>query len=258
VRRLNRRLRVAIALGALAAVATVVAVFSPQDSVGARGAFGALPLDHYACYPARFSAFKPRPLRLENQFGGATARVFRPTRICAPARKNAEPVRNRLAHLVCYSLTDVQGPEQQSRSVSLSNQFGVLPAKVVVVPPESLCLPASKRLGTLIPPAVPRNLDHYVCYTIDPSRPFDRRHARVRDQFGTSTDAILVPKTLCVPTRKNGSKLVQPRVHLVCYSDKSGARGRPARFRTQFGLLRSSPTVRNLFCVPSLKRLTLG
>jgi hypothetical protein len=259
VRRVNRRLRAAIVLGALAAVAVAVAVFSAQGSVGARASFGALPLDHYACYAATFSGFKPRPVRLENQFGRATARVVRPLRICAPAKKNAEPVRNRLAHLVCYSLTGVQGPEQQSRSVSVSNQFGVLPARVVVVPPESLCLPASKRLGTLSPPAtVPTKLDHFVCYRIEPSRPFDRRRARVRDQFGTFTDAILVPKTLCVPTRKNGSKLVQPRVHLVCYSDKSGARGRPARFRTQFGVLRSSPTVRNLFCVPSLKRLTLG
>ena len=258
MRRVNRRLRAAILLGAFAAVATVVAVFSAQGSVGTRASFGALPLDHYACYPARFSTFKPRRVRLENQFGKATARVLRPMRLCAPAQKNAEPVRNRIAHLVCYSLTDVQGPEEQSRSVSLSNQFGVLPAKVVVVPPESLCLPASKRLGDVTPPAVPGKLDHYVCYTIDPSRPFERRNVRVRDQFGTSTDAILVPKTLCVPTRKNDSRLIQPRVHLVCYSDKSGARGRPARVRTQFGVLQSSVSARNLFCVPSLKRLTLG
>lgn len=259
MRRVNRRLRAAVLLGAFAAVAAVDAVFSAQGGVGARASFGALPLDHYACYPARFSTFKPRPVRLENQFGKATARMFRPLRICAPAQKNAEPVLNRIAHLVCYSLTDVQGPEQRSRTVSLSNQFGVLPAKVLVVPPESLCLPASKRLGTLTPPgAVPTTLDHFVCYGIDPIRPFERRNARVRDQFGTSTDAILVPKTLCVPTRKNGSELVQPRVHLVCYSDKSGARGRPARFRTQFGILGSTPSMRNLFCVPSLKRLTLG
>lgn len=250
----NRRLRAAIVLGLLAAVAATLAVFSAQ---GARVAFGVLPLDHYACYSATFSDFSPRPVRLENQFGRATARVDRPIRICAPAQKNAEPVRNRIAHLTCYSLTGVQGPEQQSRSVTLTNQFGVLPAKVQVVPPESLCLPASKRLGTVTPPAVPRNLDHFVCYRIDPSRGFDRRKARVRDQFGSFTDAILAPKTLCVPTRKNGSKLVLPRVHLVCYSVKSAARGRRALLRDQFGVLRSAPTVRNLLCVPSLKRLTL-
>jgi hypothetical protein len=258
VRRVNRRLRVAIVLGALAAVAAAVVVFSAQGGVGARVAFGVLPLDHYACYSATFSAFKPRPVRLENQFGRATARVARPIRICAPAKKNAEPVRNRIAHLTCYSLTGVQGPEQQSRAVTLTNQFGVLPVKVQVVPPESLCLPASKRLGTVTPPAVPRNLDHFVCYRIDPSRAFDRRKARVRDQFGSFTDAVLAPKTLCVPTRKNGSKLVLPRVHLLCYSVKSGARGRRALLRDQFGVLRSAPTVRNLLCVPSLKRLTLG
>lgn len=168
-------------------------------------------------YSAKFNAFKPRPVRLENQFGRATARVLRPIRICAPAEKNAEPIRNRIAHLACYSLTGVQGPEQQSLTVTVTNQFGVLPAKVLVVPPESLCLPASKRLGTLSPRrAVPTNLDHYACYSIDPSRPFQRRNAKVRDQFGSFTDAILAPKTLCVPTRKNGSKLVHPRVHLVC------------------------------------------
>jgi hypothetical protein len=258
VRRANRPLRAAIVLGALAAVATAVAVLSTQGTVAARASFGALPLDHYACYAAKFNAFKPRPVRLENQFGRATARVLRPIRICAPAQKNAEPMLNRIAHLVCYSLTGVQGPDQESRTVSLTNQFGVLPAKVLVVPPEALCLPASKRLGTLTPPrAVPTNLDHYVCYSIDPSRPFQRRKAKVRDQFGSFTDAILAPKTLCVPTRKNGSKLVHPRVHLVCYSVKSGARGRPALLRNQYGVLRTTPSVRNLFCVPSLKRLTL-
>jgi hypothetical protein len=230
-------------------------VFSAQ---GARVAFGVLPLDHYACYSATFSHFTPRAVRLQNQFGRASARVDRPIRICAPAQKNAEPVRNRVAHLTCYSLSGVQGPEQQSRSVTLSNQLGVLPARVQVVRPESFCLPASKRLETVTPPAVPRNLDHFVCYRIDPTRGFDRRKARVRDQFGSFTDAILAPKTLCVPTRKNGSKLVQPRVHLVCYSVKSGARGRRALLRDQFGVLRSSPTVRNFLCVPSLKRLTLS
>ena len=255
MRRANRSLRAAIVLSLLAGVATTLAVFSAQ---GARVAFGVLPLDHYACYSATFSHFTPRAVRLQNQFGRASARVDRPIRICAPAKKNAEPVRNRVAHLTCYSLSGVQGPEQQSRSVTLSNQFGVLPAKVQVVPPESFCLPASKRLGTVTPPAVPRNLDHFVCYRIDPSRGFDRRKARVRDQFGSFTDAVLAPKTLCVPTRKNGSKLVQPRVHLVCYSVKSGARGRRALLRDQFGVLRSSPTVRNFLCVPSLKRLTLS
>jgi hypothetical protein len=258
VRRVSRGFRAAIVLGALAAVALAGAGLSAHGSVGTRGSFGVLPLDHYACYSATFGHFTPRPVRLENQFGRASARVDRPIRICAPAQKNAEPVRNRIAHLTCYSLTDVKGPEQQSRSVTLSNQFGVLQAKVQVVPPESLCLPASKRVGTVAPTAVPRNLDHFVCYRIDPGRSFDRRNVRVRDQFGTFTDAVLAPKTLCVPTRKNGSKLVQPRVHLVCYSVKSGARGRRALLRDQFGVLRSSPTVRNLLCVPSLKRLTLG
>jgi len=155
VRRANRSLRAAIFLGALAAVA--IAVASGQGTIGATTPFGPLPLDHFACYSATFSNFKPRPVRLENQFGKATARVLRPIRICAPAQKNAEPMRNRIAHLTCYALTGVQGPEQQSRTVTLTNQFGVLPAKVLVVPPESLCLPASKRLGTLTPPsAVPK------------------------------------------------------------------------------------------------------
>jgi len=256
VRRANRSLRAAIFLGALAAVA--IAVASGQGTIGAPTPFGPLPLDHFACYSATFSNFKPRPVRLENQFGKATARVLRPIRICAPAQKNAEPMRNRIAHLTCYALTGVQGPEQQSRTVTLTNQFGVLRAKVLVVPPESLCLPASKRLGTLAPPsAVPKNLDHFVCYRIDPSGPFERRNAKVHDQFGSFTDAILAPKTLCVPTRKNDSKLIQPRVHLVCYSVKSGARGRAALLRDQFGILKSTPSVRNLLCVPSLKRLTL-
>jgi hypothetical protein len=102
---------------------------------------------------------------------------------------------------------------------------------------------------------VPKNLDHYTCYTVDPESKFQTRIVKLADQFGTSKDTVVSPVRLCAPTRKNGLPLIRPRLHLVCYRITSMTRGRRVAVRNQFGLARGLPGVRQLLCVPSTKTL---
>lgn len=240
-----------VAFVVFAAIAIVAALGSNGSGGGAPTAQAAtLPLAHFACYGARFGAFRPREVKLVNQFGETTALVGTPGRLCAPALKNGEPLRDRLSHLVCYGLSGTIGP-RPSGIVSVRNQFGTLRMTVVIDRPESLCLPSSKSLRG-VPGAVPTKLDHFVCYRIDPGR-FQSRDATVEDQFGKSRDSVAFPRALCVPTSKNGGRIVQPRLHLLCYDLKSRILGRRAVIRNQFGLLKTLPGMRDRLCVPSLK-----
>jgi hypothetical protein len=210
----------------------------------------ALPLDHYACYPSTFGAFKTRRASLADQFGKRTAVVRQPVRLCTPARKNGQAMINPRAHLVCYPIT--VSPQFTPRTVLVKNQFGSM--TLTVVRPETLCLPSSKAT-TGAPGQVPTKLDHYTCYTIDPHGTFKRRVVSLADQFGTSRDTVVTPVRLCAPTRKNASPLIRPRLHLVCYQIKSVRKGRRVTIRNQFGLLKGLPGLRQLLCVPSTKTI---
>jgi hypothetical protein len=92
---------------------------------------------------------------------------------------------------------------------------------------------------------------------LDPSVPYERLTAKVGDRFGSAGDTVLVPRTLCLPTSKNESKLIQPRAPGLLQR-QVGRTGTPRTLCTQYGILRSTIGTRNLLCVPSLKRLTLG
>jgi hypothetical protein len=241
-----------VALVVFAAIAIAAALASGPSGGGAPTAQAAtLPLAHFACYGAAFTSSPPREVKLTNQFGATPAVVRTPRRLCAPAVKNGEPIKDRTSHLVCYAISGTIGP-RPSGVVSVRNQFGTLRVTVLIDTPESLCLPSSKSLRGA-PGPVPRTLDHYVCYPLRPPSGFQSIDAMVEDQFGKSRDSVVVPRTLCAPTSKNGGKIVQPRLHLLCYELKSRIRGRNAAVRNQFGTLRVAPAVRDRLCVPSLK-----
>jgi hypothetical protein len=208
----------------------------------------ALPLDHFTCYPATFGIFKVRKVGLADQFGKSVAVVSQPLRLCSPVSKNGQALVNPRAHLVCYPIT--RTPQFQVRKVLVKNQFGS--QAMTVVRPETLCLPSSKAT-TGTPGPVPTTLDHYTCYTVDPSGTFTQRVVKLADQFGTSRDTVLTPVSLCAPTRKRGSVLVHARLHLTCYRIKSVTRARRVVIRNQFGLLKGLPTLRQLLCLPSTK-----
>src|SRR5262245_6281843 len=239
----------AVALSLSIASTLVFATFG-TTSTSTRARPSALNLDHYACYTSTSGAFKTRKVKLADQFGSGSAVVSKPVRLCAPASKNGSAVINRRAHLVCYPIRF--SPQPGQHRVLVKNQFG--PQTMTVIQPETLCLPSSKAT-TGAPAATPTNLDHYTCYTIDPGGAFQSRAVKVADQFGKSSDTVIRPVRLCAPAKKNGSKLIKPRPHLVCYQIRSAGKGRRVTFRNQFGLLKGLPGLRQWLCVPSTKTL---
>jgi hypothetical protein len=103
-------------------------------------------LDHYQCYLVKpLRRLRPRRVLLVDQFGKARPTVLRIVSLCAPVRKNKVLVRNKRDHLVCYQLRSAQS--FHPRRVALVNQFGK--AQLVVVAPQTLCLPSLKRLIVL-------------------------------------------------------------------------------------------------------------
>lgn len=101
-----------------------------------------VPENHYKCYQVVDSeGFKPRGVKLKDQFMGSKAKVYRPILLCNPVSKNGERIPNREAHLVCYNIHDSVQPE--TRKVETSNQFGR--SVLVVAPSQLLCVPSKKR-----------------------------------------------------------------------------------------------------------------
>jgi len=208
----------------------------------------ALPLDHFTCYQATFSSFQVRKVGLADQFGKSVAVVSQPLRLCSPVSKNGQALVSPRAHLVCYPIKLT--PQFQARKVLVKNQFGS--QTMTVARPETLCVPSSKAT-TGTPGPIPTKLDHYSCYAVDPSGTFKSRVVKLADQFGTSKDTVVTPVSLCAPTRKRGSVLVNARLHLTCYRIKSATKARRVVIRNQFGILKSLPTLRQLLCLPSTK-----
>jgi hypothetical protein len=247
--------RAAVTGGALATAIlfTLCASSSVRSQPTAAASRLALGVDHFSCYATKFSAFKARRVKLRNQFGTISILVGQPLRLCAPANKNGSGILHKEAHLTCYSLPRVDAP-LATRRVEVRNQFGLQQMTVSLNPPESLCLPSAKAISGATGP-VPKLLDHYLCYRVDPSGTFSTRKVKVSDQFAGATDVVVRARTLCAPTSKNGSKILQPRIHLTCYLLKSARKGRTVVLRNQFGQLKAAVGLRNLLCVPSTKRL---
>src|SRR3954454_5142683 len=213
-------------------------------------------LEHFACYTAPTGRkFKQRSVTLTDQFGSRTTRVLRGTAVCNPARKAKEPaVVNKRDHLRCYQVD--RGPVVGT-TVLLRNQFG--PFEADVREPNTLCLPSTKQIVTgKKPPKPPRKqvfkLDHFQCYSIEPSGAFKARTVGITDQCGKRKVTIGKPFRLCAPVSKNRSKVRNPVQHLVCY------RARPAKkvsknlsIHNQFGGELTKTRRVDQLCVPTLK-----
>ena len=241
------------AVVALAGLVGALALVAAQGARAGAGVSTAFPVDHYACYPAHLAGGKRPQVTLKNQFGSGVATPATPATLCAPADKNGGGIINKSSHLTCFTLTGVQWPSG-FRHVSISNQFGVGQKMTVTLNPVSLCAPSSKVGVGVAPPPVPTKPDHYLCFPVDAGS-FAPRQVSLADQFGTSTDTVVAARTLCVPTSKNGSPFVQPKVHLLCYALKSTTVGHAVVVRNQFGILNGAIGKRSSLCVPSLKRV---
>jgi hypothetical protein len=121
-----------------------------------------------------------------------------------------------------------------------------LPPPVAPLPPPPPPLPF------VAPP-----VDTFKCYEGDDAR-FEPRSVRVRDQFSTANRTANLRKAtlVCNPARNDGSALLAPTAHLVCYQSRDVASFRP-RFVNIANQLGTRPlrVVKPVsLCVPSLKR----
>jgi hypothetical protein len=238
-----RKLALAVG-GALAA--TLVVLLVSGGSAGGQ----IVPGDHYTCYLASDVTTggprNPPPVQIQDQFQpNATYDPAPADRLCAPAKKNNEPVQDQQTHLKRYPIT---GPTFSSRTVTVTNQYGRFVIRVTG--PRFLLVPSSKSLTA--PPAQPNpnapGFEHYKCYTFN-------KAPRVQDQFQTATISVIA-WSLCNPARKNGSTIKNPQRHLLCYAVSGPAQNipNPVYVNNQFGQERLRLSAMRQFCIPSIKQ----
>jgi|GraSoiStandDraft_44_1057316.scaffolds.fasta_scaffold83739_2 hypothetical protein len=98
--------------------------------------------EHYACYrvsPAK--PFKLQKVSLSDQFGNSTAYVVQEALLCTPVSKNEQPIKDKVTHLMCYTL---KVDKSANKTASITNQFGTFVMKVGAL--TQLCVPSLKKL----------------------------------------------------------------------------------------------------------------
>jgi CARDB len=231
-----------------AAASAASARTGPTADAGATQQFR---LDHFLCYTVDPGVFRPRRVRVADQFGRRAPTVQRVELLCNPVRKNRGTVLNPRAHLVCYRH---QPQPSRNRRVVLTNQLGRF--RGTVRAPLRLCLPSGKLPGAQVPPPV-RGLDHYACYALATATQPRPRRVALADQFGRTTAIVRRNVMLCAPASKNGSKFVNRRDHLTCVAIEAPAFN-PLRvtYTNQFERGARLTVIRPvLLCLPTLKRV---
>jgi hypothetical protein len=97
-------------------------------------------------------------------------------------------------------------------------------------------------------------LDHFQCYEVKPGV-FSSPTVTVTDQFGTLTETLKFPHSLCPPTNKNNEGIVDPTDHLVGYQTKTPKfiKQTNKTFVDQFGTLTLDLVRPQFLLVPSGK-----
>jgi hypothetical protein len=102
-------------------------------------------IDHFLCYQVTaYDGPAGIPVKLKDQFGQMVVHAAKPDLLCNPVDKNGEGIQDADAHLLCYSLTDIEGDPGQ-RKVVTETQFGKTTLTVKGV--QRLCVPALKQLA---------------------------------------------------------------------------------------------------------------
>jgi hypothetical protein len=106
-------------------------------------------VDHYTCYGVKTTEpFLPRlGIEVVDQFAQPKAYdLKKPTRLCAPADKAGEGVKQPDFHVICFQAAPARGEPKHVpvRGLHVNNQFG--PGRLDTVKEEELCLPALKQV----------------------------------------------------------------------------------------------------------------
>jgi hypothetical protein len=209
-----------------------------MPSVAASNGAQLAPRARLACYPAQFSTFKPRPLKVADQFGvKLTISVDFPDTVCAPASGKST------GYLTCYHTT-VNSTNMSSTVVRGSDEFGAINTRVYVKGP-ALCVP-SIRLDSAAGSPV-KGLDSYACYpSTGPT--LGRPGVTISDDFGSTSDTVTARALLCAPAAIGSTGPVNGRLGLSCYGVGSNVKGTSAIMQDQFGLLKAALGVRGRLC----------
>jgi hypothetical protein len=222
-------------------------------------------LDHFDCYLAEGPHLQ-RTVFLRDQFElpgtpderSNDLRIFR---FCNPVQKTTPdgritPIVHPADHLTMYVLSPQPGI---ARVVTVRNQFGdqtlhTGPAVILAVPTGKALLP------TPAPPPIPRDLDHFKCYTASGKNL--NRPLLLKDQFISGLTTARQPFLFCNPVQKTTQNpaggttvtpITNPTAHLVCYITTPRSFRAIVQINNQFGLSQLPVFNADILCVPSLK-----
>jgi hypothetical protein len=167
--------------GVLLAVVGVALLAAPaMPSPALSNSAQLAPRARFACYPAQFSAFKPRTQTLTDQLRAKlTLSVDSPDTVCAPAPGKSS------GYLTCYRAT-INSTNLPSATVHGSDEFGPIDARVYTKG-MTLCVP-STRIDTT-PGSMAKELDPFTCYPSGHAS-VGRTGVIVADEFGSAADTI--------------------------------------------------------------------
>ncbi len=177
---------------------------------------------HYLAYRFQSAAsFVPRTVLIQNQFETRNITAVKPLYLLTPSgkKKTGIPIERILS----------------------------------TVPP----FMADKLIASIVPP-VPQNVNHYLCYDVEP---YDLgTGVFLTDQFQTRQFEVIRPRYLCNPAEKTHDgkvyKIADEKNHLMCYEViPHNPVNRPVIANDQFGIKSLKAVQTEEICLPTIKTL---
>jgi hypothetical protein len=229
----------------LAVVIAAITSLLPLANGATTAPIGGAPLPagaRFACYPAHFSPFRPRLLRVSNQFARGSVLATVPETVCAPAPGAST------GYLICYTIAP-RTPLVTPKSLRAYDEF----AKFIVRFSKllAICVP-SARVDTGGSSATTKGLDSFTCYAAKASARAPGV-VSVGDDFGASQDTIRVTNRFCIPTSWSGTGIEFLRASnrsrfLNCYLVQSETKGTTVIAHNNFGYLKAAVGPRTSLC----------
>jgi hypothetical protein len=206
-----------------------IASFAGADASSAGPlACDALSKNHYLAYGMKAPIPPPTAVNVVDLFGADVVQLRRPRFLFGPVNKNGSGLPDPAAHLSCYT---IKGNDTPPSSVQVTNQLGTQQLRVLRKA-SLLCNPAEKGGVPLAQP-----IDHQMCYRVRPEGPNPpQASVMIEVDNATFTAVAARPTLLCNPVDKNGSGVLDPTCHLVCYKLRTRVhvRGADATIQDQF------------------------
>jgi hypothetical protein len=228
---------------------------------GSAAAQAASPLGAFTCYGTQSRGpTDRRDVTLVDEFGTYQAETRKINELCAPTDVNGnDPTApSDPAHLAAYRLR-TKGRFATAERQVVVNQFGTTTLDVSGKP-NTLLVPTAKSL-TGPPSPLGAFVDHFTCHRAKTSRGTPRfagvDDVAIATQFETVVIDVRKPRSLCVPTNKNGEDPGAENgvERLLCYRIRG--KGNPGRIdlflNNQFGQQTARLGRRKELCVPTLE-----